>query len=72
MYWNKLPYSIQRKVISRIRNTIDKEKDEILQDAIVAAIYELETWSNSPAIIEQEPNDIDIDLSDLYDEGPGT
>ncbi len=72
MYWNQLPYSLQKRVISSIRNTIGKEKDRQLQDAIVSAIYELEIWSNSHAIIEQEPDEVDIDLSELFAETPGT
>jgi hypothetical protein len=61
MQWNELEYSFQMKIIDRIASLL-KEDDE-MKDGIIAAIHELEIWSNSPCLplederanIEEEP-----------------
>lgn len=53
MQWNELEYSFQMKVIDRIASLL-KEEDE-MSYGIIAAIHELEIWSNSPcSILEDE------------------
>lgn len=48
MLWNEIDYKVQLKVIDRIVELFSSEEDAYMQDAIMAAINELETWSNSP------------------------
>ncbi len=63
MLWNHLPYNTQSKVIDRIVELLKDEEDDLMQDGIIAAIHELEVWSNSP-IVEKDPfceNDRDLD-----------
>jgi len=53
MQWNELEYSFQMKIIDRIASLL-KEEDE-MNCGIIAAIHELEIWSNSPcSILEDE------------------
>ncbi len=55
MLWNHLEYSTQSKVIDRIVDLLKDEEDDLMQDGIIAAVHELEVWSNSPChIIEGE------------------
>jgi hypothetical protein len=51
MLWNHLDYSLQCKVIDRIVDLLKDEEDELMQDGIIAAVHELEVWSNSPCEI---------------------
>jgi len=48
MLWNELSYENQLKVISLIEDALLEQTDELMQDGLIAAITELETWSNSP------------------------
>ena len=50
MQWNELDYDLQMKVVDRIINLLDKEKDPMMWEGIVAAMHELEIWSNSPCL----------------------
>lgn len=56
MIWNQLDYSLQMKVVDRIVDLLKDEEDGAMQDGIIAAVHELEVWSNSPCqIIEADP-----------------
>lgn len=48
MQWNELDYETQMKILDRIGDLINQEKDVVIQYGIAAAINELEIWSNSP------------------------
>ncbi len=48
MLWNQLDYPLQSKVIDRIVDLLKDEEDDTMQDGIIAAVHELEVWSNSP------------------------
>ena len=55
MLWNHLDYSTQVKVIDRIVDLLKNEEDDLMQDGIIAAIHELEVWSNTPCqVIDEE------------------
>jgi hypothetical protein len=56
MQWNDLDYEVQRKVYDRLEKTLLEEPDEEMQNAIVAAIEELEHWDNSPCPVQIEEN----------------
>lgn len=62
MIWNQLPYELQQKVIDRIVTLLEDEEDDVMQDGLIAAVHELEVWSNSPCQI--------IDESGLVEEDP--
>jgi hypothetical protein len=51
MIWNQLPYELQQKIIDRIVTLLETEDDDHMQDGLIAAIHELEVWSNSPCEI---------------------
>lgn len=51
MIWNQLPYELQQKVINRIVTLLETESDDAMQDGIIAAVHELEVWSNTPCEI---------------------
>jgi hypothetical protein len=51
MQWNEVDYDNQMKVVDRISDLLDKERDPIMLAGIIAAIHELEIWSNSPCIV---------------------
>jgi hypothetical protein len=55
MIWNELDYTTQMKVIDRIVELLRDEDDDSMQDGIIAAVHELEIWSNSPIAGEEEP-----------------
>lgn len=59
MLWNELDYETQVKVIDRIVDLLKNEEDDLMQDGIIAAVHELEVWSNTPCQIvdyEAEPD----------------
>lgn len=58
MLWNHLTYEMQSKVIDRIAELLKDEEDDLMQDGIIAAVHELEVWSNSP-IISEDDRDLD-------------
>jgi hypothetical protein len=44
------------KVVDRIVDLLKDEEDDTMQDGIIAAVHELEVWSNSPCqIVEADP-----------------
>lgn len=51
MLWNELDYDLQRKVIDRVVDLLKNEDDDLMQDGIIAAVHELECWSNTPCQI---------------------
>lgn len=51
MLWNELNYELQQKVIDRIVDLLKDEENDAMQDGIIAAVHELEVWSNSPCTI---------------------
>jgi hypothetical protein len=59
MLWNELDYETQMKIIDRMISLLQDEDNDLMQDGIMAAVHELETWSNSPLedkdIIDNEP-----------------
>jgi hypothetical protein len=54
MLWNHLDYSTQVKVIDRIVDLLKDEENDLMQDGIIAAVHELEVWSNTPCQIVGE------------------
>lgn len=36
------------KIIDRMISLLQNEDDDLMQDGLMAAVHELETWSNSP------------------------
>ena len=50
MQWNEIDYDNQMKVVDRIADLLDKEKAPMMRAGIIAAIHELEIWSNSPCL----------------------
>jgi hypothetical protein len=46
MLWNQLDYGVQAMVIDRIVDLLKEENDSLVQDGIIAAVHELELWSN--------------------------
>lgn len=52
--WNHLDYNLQSKVIDRIVDLLKDEEDDAMQDGIIAAVHELEVWSNSPCVVMEE------------------
>lgn len=59
MLWNELDYSIQAMVIDKIVNLLKEEDDDLMQDGIMAAVHELELWSNKnlEELQKELPND---------------
>lgn len=51
MIWNELDYDLQQKVIDRITDLLKDEEEDEMQDGIIAAVHELEIWSNTPCQI---------------------
>ena len=51
MLWNELNYDLQQKVIDRIVDLLKDEENDAMQDGLIAAVHELEVWSNTPCII---------------------
>ena len=46
--WCELDYRLQQRVMRAMHKLIAEEEDTDIQDGIVAAIVELEMWSNDP------------------------
>ena len=51
MIWNNLSYDLQCKVIDRIVDLLKDEENDAMVDGIIAAVHELEVWSNSPCTV---------------------
>lgn len=64
MLWNELEYKVQLKVIERIIELFSSEEDGHMQDAIMAAINELEVWSNSPCQVYNHSDEYIADGQD--------
>jgi len=59
MLWNHLKYNLQQKVIDRIVDLLKDEEDDAMVDGIIAAVHELEVWSNSPCtVIDEQGNTV--------------
>jgi len=54
MQWNDLSYNLQKQVYDRLEKVLLEEQDIEVQDAIVAAMTELEHWDNSPCPVQVE------------------
>ena len=55
MQWNELDYDLQQKVIDRVVDLLQDEEDGTMVDGIMAAVHELEIWSNTPCTVTEEP-----------------
>jgi len=60
MQWNDLSYELQQQVYDRLEKTLLQERDIEVQDAIVAAMEELEHWDNSPCPVQVADNIIEL------------
>lgn len=67
MLWNKLEYQEQLQIIDKIVSLLEKEEDPRVQDGLMAAIHELELWSNSP-IQSLEPEENIVFATDPMDD----
>lgn len=54
MLWNELTWEMQMQVVDKIEEVLLKETNADMQDAIVAAMNELEIWSNRECKISQD------------------
>lgn len=50
--WNNVDYKTQRRILGMLEDLLLKQTDFEIQDAMVAAIVELETWSNRPCAVQ--------------------
>lgn len=50
MLWNECDYELQERVLLRISFLISQEKNLEIKDGLIAAINELEIWSNHPCL----------------------
>lgn len=73
MLWNELEYKEQLKIIDKIVSLLEREEDSSSQDGLMAAVHELELWSNSPCqgsfesgVLIAEGQD-PFEESDIYD-----
>lgn len=59
MLWNQLDYSLQARVVDRIVDLLKDEDNGLMQDGIMAAVHELELWSNKnlDELLDHPPND---------------
>lgn len=58
MLWNQLDYNVQALVIDRIIDLLREENNDLMQDGIMAAVHELELWSNKNLDeLMDKPND---------------
>ena len=48
MLWNELSYEEQTKVLDRISTLVEQESSYNTKKGLVAALNELDLWSNSP------------------------
>lgn len=51
MLWNELSWEMQKHVLAKLEEKLLEETDIPTQDAMVAAIQELEMWSHNPCPI---------------------
>jgi len=48
MLWNELSYEAQQTILDKIANLVSKESDVNIKQGLVAALNELDAWSNNP------------------------
>ncbi len=58
--WNELSFEQQKKILGLIEDLLLRQTDIELQDGLVAAMVELEMWSNSPCPV------LDVDSEGPY------
>jgi hypothetical protein len=54
MQWNDVDYKTQRKILDMLEDLLLKQTNTDIQEAMVAAILELEAWSNRPCPVQYE------------------
>jgi hypothetical protein len=54
MIWNQLTYETQTKIVDKIIDLLKEDNDDLTQDGLIAAVNELETWSNSPILSQKD------------------
>lgn len=59
--WTDLSYEFQQQVLDKIENFLLKETDPDMQEGIIAAMTELEIWSNTPCKIYDKFEDFSND-----------
>lgn len=52
MQWNNFDYQTQKKILDMLEDLLLKQTDIDIQEAMVAAILELEAWSNRPCPVQ--------------------
>lgn len=50
--WNDVDYKTQKKILDMLEDLLLKQTEFDIQDAMVAAIVELEVWSNRPCPVQ--------------------
>lgn len=68
MIWNELDYELQVKVIDRIVDLLKVEDDDDMQDGLIAAVHELEVWSNTPCTVMDNSNTYVAEAKDPFPE----
>ena len=58
MQWNEVDYATQLKALGRIAILVAREDDKDVRLAIVAALNELDLWSNNPNTPDIDPQPI--------------
>lgn len=69
MIWNELPYHLQSKVIDRIVDCLKDEEDDAMQDGLIAAVHELEVWSNSPCTVVEKDHSYEMEKDPFSENG---
>ncbi len=69
MLWNHLEYKTQSKVIDRIVDLLKDEEDDLIQDGIIAAVHELEVWSNSPCQVIEGDTILAVEADPFCEKG---
>jgi len=54
IFWNHLDYTDQVKAINLIKELANSQPESIIKTALIAAVNELEIWSNSPDNLVKE------------------
>lgn len=73
MLWNELDYNVQQKVIDRIVDLLKDEEQDIMVDGIIAAVHELEVWSNTPCQVMESDGYVSFAVEqDPFSEKDGT
>ncbi len=70
MLWNHLSYDLQSKVIDRIVDLLKDEENDAMVDGIIAAVHELEVWSNSPCtVVETNGQTYEVEADPFCEKG---